>query len=272
MPTPLAAVLKPVHRAGALVCMGLLCSCTTPAPVEPALCIQPPPPDRQIYLIIDDAGQKRGQIDSFLNLPAALTVAVLPGCLDTRNTARKVVAHAPKKQLILHQPMQPINPAIDPGPGAIYIDTPVDEVAPILQQNIAQVPGAQGMNNHMGSLVTQNRERLEATMAFCKTNNLFFIDSFTIPTSIAGQVARECGVPTAQQNVFLDNDRSAEAITRQFKKGMRIAAERGFVVMIGHAWSPNTAKVIGEMYPQATADGYSFHIISDVFEPSTQAL
>jgi polysaccharide deacetylase 2 family uncharacterized protein YibQ len=218
-----------------MVLLGLLlCSCRTAPKIKA---------DHQVYIIIDDAGQALAQIRPFLQIQAPITIAVLPGYEDTRETARRI-QNAPNKQLILHQPMEPVNPKIDPGPGAIFIDTPADEVAGILQHNMEQVPGAKGMNNHMGSRVTQDRERMEAAMAFCKQNGLFFIDSFTIPTSIAGQVARENGVPTAQQNVFLDDNRGAEAIRKQFEKGLRIAAERGSVVMIGHAWSPNTARVI----------------------------
>lgn len=222
--------------------------------------------DRKIYVIIDDAGQQHSQDELFFNLSAPLTIAVLPECQNTERVARTVGFHRPKKQLILHQPMEPENPNVDPGPGAIRIDTPAEEVAAILKNNMDQMPAAKGMNNHMGSLVTQDRNLMEATMAFCRENDLFFIDSLTTPDSVAGEVAREYGVPVAQQDVFLDNDHSEAAIHKQFEMGMEIAARQGFVVMIGHAWSPGTATVIRKMYPVARKKGFTFHMISDIFE------
>jgi len=236
----------------------LLCSCRTSPPARP---------DYKVFVIIDDAGNALSQTAPFLRLPTPLTISVMPGCKATRETARQVRS-TPNKQLMLHQPMEPINPNIDPGPGAILMKTPVEDIARILRDNIEEVAGATGMNNHMGSLVTQDRERMDATMEFCKANHLFFIDSFTISTSIAGKVAREHGVPTAQQNIFLDDDRSAEAIRKQFEKGLQIARNHGSVVMIGHAWSPETARVIGEMTAPSRNSGYSFHTLSDHFKSS----
>ena len=236
--------------------------CATQPPTKKA---QKVVQNQKIFILIDDAGQSLQQIEPFLALPTPLTIAVLPSCPETRLTAWIVREKHPDKQLILHQPMASVRPESDPGPGALLGDTPPDQVAGILQKNMIQVPGARGMNNHMGSLITQNRELMEATMAFCKTNHLFFIDSFTIPHSIAGNVAQEFGVPTAQQQVFLDNDSDEGAIRTQFERGMRIAKDQGSVVMIGHAWSPTTARVIGEMAPQVLRDGYSFHPISDIF-------
>jgi uncharacterized protein len=236
----------------------VLCSCSTSRVVNQ--------PTREIYLIIDDAGPNFRQTEAFLEISEPLTIAVLPDYTYTEKTALVAQNCHPDKELILHQPMEAINSKIDPGPGAILLNTPVSDVGRILRDNLAQIPSAMGMNNHMGSRVTQNRELLEATMEFCQTNNLFFIDSFTTPDSIAGLIANEYGVPTVQQQIFLDNDRDVKAIQKQFSKGMRIAAKQGSVVMIGHVWSPETARVIEQMIPFAKSHSFSFHTISEIFE------
>lgn len=243
----------------------LIAGCkTTPKAVAPRPS-PPPRPAREVYIIIDDAGQNLSQCASFFNLEAPLSMAVLPGCPCSEKVAHIVYNKYPSKEVILHQPMEAMNPRINPGPGAILADTPVDQVAEILTRNMAQVPGAKGMNNHMGSRVTQNRQLMEATMAFCKENNLFFIDSLTIASSIAGGVARQYGVPTATLQVYLDNDHQEETIRNQFNKGLAIAAKTGSVIMIGHTWSPNTAIVLRDMYPAAVHEGFTFHTISEIF-------
>lgn len=251
----------------------LFCGCrTTPKPT-PSTAKQPeitPASKYQVYLIIDDAGQRLSQTERFLNLPVPLTIAVLPGLPATQSSAEAISRQSTDKQLMLHQPMQAMNSKLDPGPGAIFSDTPIEEIPDILRKNMAQLPGAKGMNNHMGSQITQDRERMNAVMAFCETNDLFFVDSFTTAASIAGEVAQEHGVPTAQQYIFLDNDHNEEAIIDQFQKGLRIAYDRGFVVMIGHVWSAETAQVIARMAQPAQDAGYSFHLIDDVFEKTAQ--
>ncbi|QHI70710.1 divergent polysaccharide deacetylase family protein [Tichowtungia aerotolerans] len=261
------SVLKLTPAIALSVIALLFCGCrTSPSPHEQASRPLQPTPDTdyQIYLIIDDAGQRLSQIQPFLELPVPMTIAVLPGLPATQSSAAAIQLQSDSKQLILHQPMQPMRSTADPGPGAIYSDTPLEEIPNILRQNLAEVPAARGMNNHMGSLITQDRSKMNAVMAFCKTNDLFFVDSVTTPASIATQAALEHGVPTAQQHVFLDNDRSEEAITRQFERGMRIAKDKGFVVMIGHASSPETARVIGLMHQPAKDANYSFHMIDDL--------
>lgn len=262
MKTPFNKRLQHKIQSGLWLSLLLLVGCATQPPAKK---IQKVEQNQKIFILIDDAGQNLQQVEPFLALQTPLTIAILPSCPETRLTAWIVREKHPDKQLILHQPMASVRPESNPGPGAVLSDTPADQVADILQKNMAQVPGARGMNNHMGSLITQNRDLMEATMTYCKENGLFFIDSFTIPNSIAGSVAREFGVPTAQQQVFLDNDSDEEAIQKQFERGMRIAKGQGFVVMIGHAWSPTTARVIAQMAPQAIRDGYSFHPISDIF-------
>ena len=258
---------RTISVSGTLLALLLFPACKTPPPPEP-----PTPPEsieatRQIYLLIDDAGQSVRQANAFLTLPAPLTLAILPNCPCTKKVAQALSKNHPDKQFILHQPMEPLNPAINPGPGAIRSDTLPEQVATLLTENMAQLPGACGMNNHMGSRITQDRPLMTATILFCKTNHLFFIDSFTTPESIAGVIACEQGVPTARQSVFLDNDHSEQAIQKQFERGMQIAETHGTVIMIGHAWSPATARVISRMIPIARASGYSFHPLSDLFAP-----
>jgi len=241
----------------------MLCGCYAPRTAKNT---------HKIIVIIDDAGPNFNQIEPFLNIPAPLTIAVLPDYSYTEKTAENITLHHPDKELILHQPMEPVDPAIDPGSGTIWVDTPKEKILNILTTNIMQVANAKGMNNHMGSLVTQNRDVMETVITFCKTNDLYFIDSFTTPDSVAGIIAHQQGVPSTQQHVFLDNDRDPYVIREQFIKGMHIAEKKGYVVMIGHAWSPETASIINQMVPIAKKHAFSFHTASTLFKRKQRPL
>ena len=70
---------------------------------------------------------------------------------------------------------------------------------------------------------------------------LFFVDSRTSSQSVARDRAVALGVPTARNDIFLDNSSDIEAIRRQIYKAMDIAQKNGSAIAICHA-RPNTAK------------------------------
>jgi polysaccharide deacetylase 2 family uncharacterized protein YibQ len=70
---------------------------------------------------------------------------------------------------------------------------------------------------------------------------MFFVDSFTTPQSVAMQIAAERGIAAARRHVFLDNDRSAEAIARAFADLAARARRDGLAVGIGHPYPETLA-------------------------------
>ncbi|WP_455382584.1 divergent polysaccharide deacetylase family protein, partial [Salinispira pacifica] len=97
-----------------------------------------------------------------------------------------------------------------------------------------------------------------------KRDGLFFLDSRTTATSVARSVAARFGVQFAGREVFLDNVQTRDAILEQFRSAERIAAERGYAVMIGHVWTDPLAGIIKELYPKLLEQGYVFGALSDL--------
>ena len=71
----------------------------------------------QLVFVFDDGGQNLAHLKSFLQLPFPITVAVLPRIAHSKESASQIRASG--NEVILHQPMQSINPSVNPGPGAI---------------------------------------------------------------------------------------------------------------------------------------------------------
>ena len=136
----------------------------------------------KLTLIIDDLGQSLRQDRRVLALPGPVAMAILP---DTRHaTTLAKQARTAGKTVMLHLPMAPAG-----GPYAWQPPLPEAELIGRLNSALQKVPGASGINNHMGSRFTTDRAGLDVVMAELSARGLLFLDSRTIPHSQAASVA-----------------------------------------------------------------------------------
>ena len=220
-------------------------------PKPPTLVEPPVPPQAQVAIIIDDLGFVQEATEAFWELEIPLTFAVLPWGRYSETHAREAVKR--KQEVILHLPLEPLDPQTDPGPGALRTASSPEQLRQQLSANLAAVPGITGVNNHMGSKGTQDRELMQLLMAELKKAGLFFIDSLTIHTSVAATVARELGVPTAVRDVFLDGS-GTEAFPAQIDLLIETALTQGSAIGIAHT-RPGVAAALQEAIPRFEAAG-----------------
>ncbi len=223
------------------------------------------PQQKQIFLVIDDAGLAMGEMPQFLDIPVPMTIAVLPHLRKTREVCAAISRHA-DKEIILHQPMEAYDKGKNPGQGAIYNQTRPAEVSTILKQNLASVRGAVGINNHMGSRVTENRPLIREVLRYCKGNGLFFLDSKTAFNSQVPFVAHQEHMHMEERHVFLDIKHDREYIRRMWGSSVKHAKEHGYVIVIGHIWSKETAIAIRDSYETLQNQGYTFHKLSELYK------
>ena len=186
-----------------------------------------------ITLIIDDIGYSEELGTRAIALPGAVTFAVLPHTPHGRELAE--TAHLNGKEIMLHAPMSnQANMAL--GPGALTKELSKEEFTQTLTASIEAIPHLQGINNHMGSALTELETPMNWVMETLKDKNLYFVDSFTTAKSVAGRIAKEHAIPTITRNVFLDNVQTHDDIDREFKKLLLRAKEQGVAVGIGHPY------------------------------------
>lgn len=195
----------------------------------------------RIAIIIDDIGFSRSQTKRFLDLKVPITFAILPKLEKSFDLAEEI--HARGHEIMLHQPMEAHNSKISPGPGALYVGYGAERIAKVVRENIAGVPYALGVNNHMGSRLTECRQEVNEVLNVIENNSLFFVDSITSSRSIAYQEASRRGIPSAFRNIFLDNFRSEAYIINQLWILEKEAFKYGRAVGIGHPF-PETARAI----------------------------
>lgn len=191
----------------------------------------------KLAVIIDDFGYSNGEvIRGFIQLNAKLTISVIPGHRYSRWTSSEGKKYG--KEIIIHMPMEPERSEYSTGEDQYLIRHTMRsfEVEQRISDAIMELPEAIGMNNHMGSLATADKEVMQMVVNSLKKKGLYFIDSFTSPRSVAYEVAKVQGVPSAFRSVFLDNIRDKSEIRAQFEKAIEVARRRGSAIAIGHVY------------------------------------
>jgi polysaccharide deacetylase 2 family uncharacterized protein YibQ len=219
-----------------------------------------------ISIIIDDLGIDRTLGERALQLPGAVTFAFLPHSPHGQDLA--MLAHEIDREGMLHLPMQAIdNRKVDTG--ALMQGQSRAEFLATLRNDLQQLPHIRGVNNHMGSLLTQLPEQMEWLMEeLARHKDLFFIDSRTTPDTVAYRYAKYEGLPSLKRNVFLDNDTDIAAINRQFIRLLAIARLRGSAVAIGHPY-PETLTYLENMLPALPLLGIKLLPASQLIEHKT---
>jgi polysaccharide deacetylase 2 family uncharacterized protein YibQ len=204
-------------------------------------------PSAQVAVIFDDAGGSLQDLNEIIAIGRPVTVAVLPGLRYSKEVALR--ARSRNLEVILHLPLEAEELSRRLGPGGISTTMSDEEIAAVVSADLAAVPGATGVNNHMGSRATTDLRVMRSVLQVVKDRGLIFVDSMTSTRSVAGSLAGEMGIPTARRHVFIDNENEPEAIRTQLRRLMSLALGRGSAVGIGHS-QRLTPKILAEMLPE----------------------
>jgi len=200
--------------------------------------------ENRIAIVIDDIGYR--QTDSHaLDLPGELTFSVLPQTPHGKTLALK--ANQKNKEVLLHIPMESEN-GKRLGPGALTHRMSEANIRASLERSFEEIPFAVGINNHMGSLLTQLYRPMSWIMQFLKERELLFLDSLTTEYSRGREIALDYGVPTLNRHVFLDNQLTDEYIAGQFQELIERAKTYRSAVAIAHP-HPETVAALNELLP-----------------------
>ena len=227
----------------------------TPAPVRPTPSRGPAhtpaaPGVPRIALVIDDLGNELAPAQRIAGWPRPVAGAVLPGLRWSADSARALTRGG--HEVLLHLPMEPEgypNPKVRPGPGLILRSQSDAQIADTLASDLESVPGAVGVNNHMGSAATADPRVMRVVVKSLSERGLFLLDSRTTDATVAERTAAEASVPTVARRVFLDDVATADAVRVQLEQLIRRARQDGSAVAIGHPYGV-TLGVLEEEMPE----------------------
>jgi polysaccharide deacetylase 2 family uncharacterized protein YibQ len=222
-----------------------------PASAEPRLAI-----------IIDDIGYNKVQSERAANLQGQFTLAILP--FTPHGIASAGIAHRNGKELMLHLPMATIT-NMPVGNGGLVSGMTKEEFVKTVNQDLETMQHIQGVNNHMGSRLTQEAEPMRWLMEVLRQRDLYFVDSRTSAQTKALDIARDFGVPSIKRDVFLDDINDTKAIQYQLNRAINFAAQRGSAVAIGHPY-PATLSVLEQSESALSAQGVKLVYLSKLLE------
>jgi polysaccharide deacetylase 2 family uncharacterized protein YibQ len=217
----------------------------------------------RVALVIDDLGRSLADLDTLERLGVPLTYAVLP----YESQTPEVVAALRRRgeEVLCHLPMEPRSGGGNPGPGALRLGMSPGELRNSTLAALRAVPGAVGVNNHMGSGLSADETSMGAILGVLAARGLFFLDSRTSAQSVGFRLATSLGVPAAERQVFLDDDPSPAAVRAEFLRLLELARGRGEAIAIGHP-HPATLATLAAEVPRAKALGYRFVPVSALLE------
>ncbi len=191
----------------------------------------------QLSIVIDDLGENPHHLTRLMALDFPVTLSILPHTPHAEYIA--TVGHFSRREVFLHQPMEAQHSAYSV-PEGLYVNDSQDTIKEKLEENLARVPFASGINNHTGSAFTADSFAVSRFLSALKevNQNINILDSVTINGSHLARLAENASFQSDSRNVFLDNVRDVEEITHQLDYALNLALERNtHIIAIGHPYS-----------------------------------
>ena len=212
-------------------------------------------------IIIDDLGNNLEYGNMAIELPGQITLAFLPHTVFATELADK--ANHFGKEIMLHLPLQSVSHHSHT-PGTLKLHMTHVEFIRQLKSDIESIPHIKGINNHMGSLLTQHPGHMDWLMsALANEGGLYFIDSRTTTKSVARLFAKKHEVPHLDRDIFLDPDFRPETIRREFSRFIHKANQTGYAIAIAHP-HPYTIQFIKEHIYELEEQGIRLVPVSEI--------
>ncbi|APS98938.1 hypothetical protein Bmayo_03880 [Borreliella mayonii] len=216
----------------------------------------------KFYLIIDDVGYDEFMLEQFIKLNLKINYAIIPFLPKSMSLYKKL--KNANKTVIIHFPMQSKHRnSIEKF--HISIKDKKEEIHNKIEKAFKKYPDAKIMNNHMGSLITSNKDLMKIILEKLKEIDRYFFDSVTIAGSIPETMGKEIGVRVEKRDVFLDSKDTEESVLKELEKAKNIARKNGIVKVIGHIWSKNTLKVLRKKEPDLNQE-FEFDNLLNLYE------
>jgi polysaccharide deacetylase 2 family uncharacterized protein YibQ len=211
----------------------------------------------RIALVIDDLGNRYNDdvVQGLLALEIPITFGIIPGLRYSDRLAE--AAHDRGHLVIAHVPMKPVQDRVGLGVPVLRPGMDHGEFQHALWFAF-RLPHAVGLNNHMGSAATQDRELMQALSEECRQRGWFLLDSITHPRSVLYAEADAGDVDVLRRDIFLDHERGTSSVGSALKQAVWLARslERP-VVVIGHP-RPDTWAVLRDNVGQLRSEGVQF--------------
>ncbi|MCK9329482.1 MAG: divergent polysaccharide deacetylase family protein [Candidatus Cloacimonetes bacterium] len=210
----------------------------------------------KLCIIIDDFGGYDGDLlDKFCQTDQAVTFAIIPQLTHSKTVMHKAVKSG--HEVIVHIPMQPENGNIKLTDNTITDKLSNQEIYDQIKSFFTELNYAIGANNHMGSKITQSKPLMQSILKYFVEKDFYFIDSFTIASSIAYTTAQEMGLASARRNLFLDApENSDEVLSQRIENLKQLKDKQQDVLVITHCFDEDRLIRLNKFIIEARKMGF----------------
>ncbi len=222
----------------------------------------------RVAVIIDDLGNDMLVARSLVSIDLPIAFAIMPFRPFSHEVAQ--MARLFDHEVLLHLPMEAENELDYGDKSVLRTDATQKEIARQVESSLDDVPNVVGVNNHMGSRFTQDRQRMTWVLQLLKQHHLFFVDSLTTADSVGREVAAEVEVPYLERQVFLDNPDDEKTVYTRLAELLDLAKHRGKAIGIGHP-RPSTVEALRTFGKMAQEQGVEIVPLSALLSPASSA-
>ena len=215
-----------------------------------------------VAIIVDDTAETPDTLSQWQRIHLPLTFAVLPYRASTRFLA--VALHKDGDAILLHIPTEDTQP-FRPPQGHLRRGMTRGAVGRLLDSQLAQVPYAEGINNHRGRIGTKDLRLMMLECQWAKKKGLYVVDSGDRGSTVA-EAAMSLGMEKRRNEVFLDVKTSRAWIRSKMLELASIANQDGVAIGICHYPRRFTPGEVGLMMEHLHSEGIDFAFVRDVHE------
>lgn len=222
----------------------------------------------KLAVVVDDVGYSKKALKEFFRIKVPLTFAVMPSLKYTSYSVNELTKRG--FQVILHLPLEPLN--FKESTDGYVLTTKMDNKTIIKRFNdyLNSVGEVKGLNNHMGSVFTENEEKMKVILNEVKKRKLFFFDSVTTHKSVCRKICAKYGISFIDNNAFIDHTSTPEYLRSQLELMAKMALRRGYATGICHVQRKYTAEVLIKMIPELEAQGCEFVFLKDLIKENNK--
>lgn len=192
----------------------------------------------KLCIIIDDMAT-REQVNALKATGLKLTPSFFPA--DSSHPKTPILARE-FEFFMVHLPLAALHyhyeerQTLEPSDTQEFINAKIAQI-------VRDFRGVKFINNHTGSLFTDDTQAMRKLFRALKAHGLIFVDSMTINSSKGALMSREFGQIPIKRDIFLDNSSDINDIKAKIKEAVNLAHKKGSAIAIAHP-RKNTFKAL----------------------------
>lgn len=183
----------------------------------------------KLVIIIDDVSSSK-QLARIKSLPIKVTPSIFPP-YELSKSNHKLAQGL--EHYMIHLPMQS-GKAYDKQYGTLKVTDSQEKIEARVKEIRRLFPAARYINNHTGSVFTNNYNAMKILYTALRNEGFVFVDSRTTGMTKVPKIAHDFGDAYVARDIFIDNKQNIPYIHAQLKKAVQNARKNGYAVAIGH--------------------------------------